>query len=54
MDPKGDTPREIAKMVLEGGRIVEHPSYDNPMAQSRQYRQLYELKPGRHEAGKFT
>ena len=49
MDPKSDTPR-----VLEGGRTVEHGSYDNLMVQSRHYRQFHELKPGRHEAGKLT
>jgi ABC-type bacteriocin/lantibiotic exporter with double-glycine peptidase domain len=54
MDPKTDTPRETAKMFLEGGRIVEHGSHENLMAQSRHYRQLHELKPGRHEAGKLT
>ena len=54
MDPKADTPRETAKRFLEGGRIVEHVSHDNPMAQSRHYRQLYEPKPGRHESGKLT
>jgi hypothetical protein len=54
MDPKADTPRETAKMFLEGGRIVEHGSHANPMAQSRYYRQVYEPKPGQHEAGKFT
>jgi ABC-type multidrug transport system fused ATPase/permease subunit len=41
-------------LVLEGGRIVEHGNHDNLMAQSRQYRQLHELKPGRHEAGELT
>jgi hypothetical protein len=50
MDPKADTPRETAKRFLEDGRIVEHGSHDNPMAQRRLYRQLYEPKPGRHEA----
>jgi hypothetical protein len=54
MHQKADTPREAAKRFLEGGRIVEHVSHDNPMAQSRHYRQLYEPKPGRHEAGKLT
>jgi hypothetical protein len=54
MDPKADNPRETAKMFLEGGRIVEHGSHDNLMAQSRHHRQLHELKPGRHEAGKLT
>jgi hypothetical protein len=54
MDPKADTPRETAKRFLEGGRIVEHGSYDDLMVQSRHYRQLHELKPGRHEAGKLT
>ena len=41
-------------LVLEGGRIVEHGSHDNLMAQSRHYRQLHELKPGHHEAGELT
>ena len=54
MDRKAGTPRETAKRFLEGGRIVEHGSHDNPMAQSRHYRQLHELKPGWHEAGKLT
>jgi hypothetical protein len=54
MHPKADTPRETAKRFLDGGRIVEHVSHDNPMAQSLHYRQLYEPKPGRHEAGKLT
>jgi hypothetical protein len=54
MDPKADMPRETAKRFLEGGRIVEHGSHDNLMAQSRHYRQLHELKPGRHEAGDVT
>ena len=54
MDPKADMPRETAKRFLEGGRIVEHGSHDNLMAQSRHYRQLHELKPGRHEAGDLT
>ena len=54
MDPKADMPRETAKRFLEGGRIVEHGSHDNPMAQSRHYRQLHELRPCRHEAGKLT
>jgi ABC-type transport system involved in cytochrome bd biosynthesis fused ATPase/permease subunit len=54
MDPKADTPRETAKRVLEGGRIVEHGSHDNLMAQSRHYRQLHELKPGRHEAEELS
>jgi len=54
MDPKADTPREIAKRFLEDGRVVEHGSHDNLMAQSRLYRQLHELKPGRHDAGELT
>jgi hypothetical protein len=54
MDPTADTPRETAKRFLEDSRIVEHGSHDNLMAQSRHYRQLYELKPGRHEAGELT
>jgi ABC-type bacteriocin/lantibiotic exporter with double-glycine peptidase domain len=54
MHPKAATPRETAKWVLEGGRIVEHVSHDKPMAQSRHYRQLYEPKPGWHEAGKLA
>jgi hypothetical protein len=53
MDPKADTPRETAKRFLEGGRIVEHGSHDNLMAQSR-HCQLHEPKPGRHEVGKLT
>jgi ATP-binding cassette, subfamily B, bacterial len=36
-------------LVLENGRIVEHGSHDKLMAQSQHYRQLYELKRGRHE-----
>ena len=54
MDPKADTPRETAKRFLEGGRIVEQVGHDNPMAQSRYYRQVYEPKPGRDAAGKLT
>ena len=46
MDPKADTPRETAKRFLERGRMVEHVSHDNPIAQSRHYRKLYEPKPG--------
>jgi ATP-binding cassette, subfamily B, bacterial len=41
-------------LVLENGRIVEHGSHDNLMAQSRHYRQLHELKPGRHEVGDLS
>jgi hypothetical protein len=54
MDPKADTPRETAKRFLEGGRIVEHGSHANLIAQSRHYRQLHEPMPGRHEVGKVT
>ena len=54
MDPKADTPRENAKGFLEGGRIVEHGTHDNLIARSGHCRQLHELKPGRHEAGKLT
>jgi ABC-type transport system involved in cytochrome bd biosynthesis fused ATPase/permease subunit len=54
MAPKAYTPRETAKRFLENGRIVEHGNHDNPMAQGRHYRQLHELKPGRHEAGELT
>jgi len=54
MDPKADTPRETAKRFLEGGRMVEHGSHNTLMAQSRHYRQLHELKPGRHEAAELT
>jgi hypothetical protein len=54
VDPKADTPRETAKKFLEGGRIVEHGSHDNLMAQGRHYRQLHELKPGRHEAEELS
>ena len=54
MDPNGDTQRETAKSFLEGGRIVEHGSHDNLMAQSPHCGQLQEPKPGRHEAGKLT
>jgi hypothetical protein len=54
MDPKADTPREPAKMFLEGERIVEHGSEESLMVQSRHYRQLHDLKPDRHEAGKLT
>jgi ABC-type multidrug transport system fused ATPase/permease subunit len=41
-------------LVLEGGRIVEHGSHENPMTQSRHSRQLQEPKPGWHEVGKLT
>jgi len=41
-------------LVLEGGRIVEHGSHDNLMAQNQHYRQLHELKPGRHEAEELS
>jgi hypothetical protein len=54
MDPKADTPRETAKRFLEGGRIVEHGSHDNLMAQSRHYRQLHDLKLGRYDAGDLS
>ena len=54
LDQKADTPGETLKRFLECGRIVEHGSHDNPMAESRHYPQLYEPKPGRHEAGKLT
>jgi hypothetical protein len=54
MDPKADTPREFAKRFMEGGRIVEHASHNNPIVQSRHYRQLHELRPGRHEAGRLA
>jgi hypothetical protein len=54
MDLKADTPRETAKRFLEGGLIDEHGRHDNLVVQSRHYRQLHELKPGRHEAGKLT
>jgi len=54
MDLKVDTPRETAKRFLEGGLIDEHGRHDNLVVQSRHYRQLHELKPGRHEAGKLT
>lgn len=50
MDPKADTPREPAKMFLEGERIVEHGSHKNLMAHSQHYRQLHDLKPGRYDA----
>jgi len=54
MDPKADMPRETAKRFLEGGRIVEHGSHDNPMAQSRYYRQLHDLKLCHQEAVELT
>jgi len=54
MDPKADNPRETAKMFLEGGRIVEHGSHDNLMAQSRHYRELYDLKLGRYDAEELS
>jgi ABC-type multidrug transport system fused ATPase/permease subunit len=41
-------------LVLEGGRIVEHGSHDNLMAQSRHYRQLHDLKLGRNDAEKLS
>src|SRR5215208_611305 len=41
-------------LLLEGGRIVEHGSHDNLMAQSRHYRQLHDLKLGRYDAGDLS
>ena len=54
MDPKAYTPRETAKWFLEDGRIVEHGSHDNLMAQSRHYRQLHDLKLGRYDAEELS
>ena len=54
MVPKAETPRETAKRFLEGGRIVEHGSHDNLMAQSRHYRQLHDLKLGRYDAEELS
>jgi ABC-type multidrug transport system fused ATPase/permease subunit len=41
-------------VVLEGGRIIEHGSHDNLMAQSRHYRQLHDLKLGRYDAEELS
>jgi ABC-type multidrug transport system fused ATPase/permease subunit len=41
-------------LVLEDGRIVEHGSHDNLMAQSRHYRQLHDLKLGRYDAQELS
>jgi ABC-type multidrug transport system fused ATPase/permease subunit len=41
-------------LVLENGRIVEHGSHDNLMAESRHYRQLHDLKLGRYDAGDLS
>ena len=41
-------------LVLEDGRIVEHGSHDNLMAQSRHYRQLQDFKLGRYDAQELS
>jgi ABC-type multidrug transport system fused ATPase/permease subunit len=41
-------------LVLENGRIVEHGSHDNLMAESGHYRQLHDLKLGRYDAGDLS
>jgi subfamily B ATP-binding cassette protein MsbA len=41
-------------LVLEDGRIVEHGSHDNLMAQSQHYRQLHDLKLGRFDAQELS
>jgi ATP-binding cassette subfamily B protein len=41
-------------LVLEDGRIVERGSHRDLMTQSRHYRQLHDLKAGRHETEEFT
>lgn len=41
-------------LVLEDGRIIERGRHSDLMARSRQYRQLYELKSGRHETRKVS
>ena len=52
--PEGGYPERTCEEVSGGGRIVEHGSHDNLMAQSRHYRQLRDLKLGRYDAEELS
>jgi len=41
-------------LIMEEGRIVEQGKHDDLMARSGRYRQLYELRVGRHESSEFA
>ena len=41
-------------LIMEEGRIVEQGRHDDLMARSQHYRQLYELRSGKHESPEFA